>query len=277
MKRTFVVHSAADAVMMFFDKRVTRCASSLSYYLSLSIFPALICAHWILGMLGQDLIAVLEEFSDLVPVSALQQIEEYLRYVSKVESPALLTAGLLANVTTGSAAFRQLLDMVRDIYGGHRNHTIFHYIVSILSSILLLAVIYLGALLVVGGNWVLRALDPYFGLAKYAALWSVFRFVPLLLFLFIFLYFLYKAAAWRSDHNAAFIPGAAVASVAVVVVSSVFSWFIGLSVRYSLIYGSLASFIILMSWLYITSNVIIIGALINNVWKNGPMKVNHDY
>ncbi|HNW04521.1 MAG TPA: YhjD/YihY/BrkB family envelope integrity protein [Oscillospiraceae bacterium] len=276
MKRTFVVHSAADAVMMFFDKRVTRCASSLSYYLSLSLFPALICAHWILGMMGQDLIKVLEEFSELIPVDALRQIEDYLLYISKIESPALLTAGLIADLTTGSAAFRQLLDMVREIYGGRRNHTAFYYIVSILSTVLLLAVIYFGALLIVAGNWLLRLLDPYFGLAKYTGFWPVIRFGLLLLFLFLFLYFLYKIASWHSDHHAAILPGAAVASVAVVAVSAVFSWFIGLSVRYSLIYGSLASFIILMIWLYMTSNVIIIGALINNVWRKGPMKIDHD-
>ena len=47
------------------------------------------------------------------------------------------------------------------------------------------------------------------------------------------------------------------------IVSAIFSAVISSSVKYSLVYGSLASVIVLLFWLYILGNIIIIGALIN--------------
>ena len=55
-------------------------------------------------------------------------------------------------------------------------------------------------------------------------------------------------------------------ATALVVVSAVFSWFIGLSSRYSLLYGSLASIIILLLWLYLCGTILLLGAIFNRVW-----------
>ena len=48
--------------------------------------------------------------------------------------------------------------------------------------------------------------------------------------------------------------------------TALFSWFIGLSARYSLVYGSLASVIILLVWLYLCGNILILGDVFNCVW-----------
>ena len=45
-----------------------------------------------------------------------------------------------------------------------------------------------------------------------------------------------------------------------------FSWFIGMSSRYSLVYGSLASLIILLVWLYFCGNILLVGAVAGRVW-----------
>ena len=51
-----------------------------------------------------------------------------------------------------------------------------------------------------------------------------------------------------------------------VAASAVFSWFIDLSSRYALVYGSLASLIILLVWLYLCGNIVILGSCFNRVW-----------
>ena len=48
--------------------------------------------------------------------------------------------------------------------------------------------------------------------------------------------------------------------------SILFSWFIGMSSKYSLVYGSLASVIILLLWLYLCGNILILGNVFNCVW-----------
>ena len=60
--------------------------------------------------------------------------------------------------------------------------------------------------------------------------------------------------------------GTLVASLAIVAASVLFSWFIGLSSRYALVYGSLASLIILLVWLYLCGNILILGDVFNCVW-----------
>ena len=56
------------------------------------------------------------------------------------------------------------------------------------------------------------------------------------------------------------------AALAIVAASALFSWFIGLSSRYSLVYGSLASIIIMLVWLYLCGNILILGDVCNCVW-----------
>ena len=58
----------------------------------------------------------------------------------------------------------------------------------------------------------------------------------------------------------------AVTALAMVGCSAVFSWFIGMSSRYALVYGSLASLIILLVWLYFCGNILLLGALLCSVW-----------
>ena len=53
---------------------------------------------------------------------------------------------------------------------------------------------------------------------------------------------------------------------ALVACSVLFSWFIGMSSRYSLVYGSLASLIILLVWLYFCGNILLAGAVAGRVW-----------
>ena len=54
--------------------------------------------------------------------------------------------------------------------------------------------------------------------------------------------------------------------MALVAASILFSWFIGLSSRYALVYGSLASLIIMLVWLYLCGNILILGNVFNYVW-----------
>ena len=57
-----------------------------------------------------------------------------------------------------------------------------------------------------------------------------------------------------------------VCALALVTASALFSWFIGLSSRYSLVYGSLVSIIILLVWLYFCGQILFLGIVFTSVW-----------
>ena len=61
------------------------------------------------------------------------------------------------------------------------------------------------------------------------------------------------------------LPGAGVAAILLVGVSAVFSRLVTESVNYPVVYGSLASFIILLFWVYICSLIVIMGNVFNIV------------
>ena len=57
-------------------------------------------------------------------------------------------------------------------------------------------------------------------------------------------------------------------AAAIAAASVLFSWFIGMSSRYALVYGSLASLIILLVWLYLCGNILLLGAVIGRVLED---------
>ena len=76
------------------------------------------------------------------------------------------------------------------------------------------------------------------------------------------------AKASRRDLPYLTAPGALAGTLGIVLMSWIFSVFIAASVRYPLVYGSLASLILLMFWLFLCCQVIYLGAAVNlAIWK----------
>ena len=50
---------------------------------------------------------------------------------------------------------------------------------------------------------------------------------------------------------------------------------VSFSVRYSLVYGSLASLIILLVWLYFCGNILLLGAVVSQVWVRRHRQASH--
>ena len=83
--------------------------------------------------------------------------------------------------------------------------------------------------------------------------------------IFLSLALIYRLTARTPRHKRMVLPGSLLAAVALVAATSLFSSFIGVSSRYATVYGSLASVIILMVWLFLCSNILIMGNIFNFV------------
>ena len=59
------------------------------------------------------------------------------------------------------------------------------------------------------------------------------------------------------------------AAATMVGASVVFGWFVGRFANYSLVYGSLASVVVLLVWLYLCGNILILGSVVNHVRERG--------
>ena len=248
---------------IYFEKRVSRSAAAFAFFFTLSLFPLLIVLAMMLGSFKIEAASVQNLLQGVVPEETLKTLLDYLNSVYGNSGEALLAAGLATVVATSAAAFRIIQTSMADICGAARFKGLGGALFSFVFAIVFLGVIYLCLVLVAAGSWLLRWLGDLLHLRQLAAFWNWFRFIVLFLLLAAVLYGIYRITAPPSKPRKQRIIGALAAAGAMVVCSMVFSIFISLSTKYSLIYGSLASVVILMLWLYLCGNVLFLGNVLN--------------
>ena len=259
-----IVTYVEELVEIYVTNRVSRSAAELSYFLTLSVFPVLICVHAMLSSFLPGVSLTIDELDGIIPYETLNIISEYLRYITTHNDKALLTAGVIGMATTSAAAFRSIHAIMGDIQGKSRFRGVFALLFSFVFSLLFLAAVYFSIIVIVTGNWliayVVKAIPALAGLE----IWTLLKY-PLMFVIFVFIiYGLYRITA-PADIHETILPGAATASVILVLVSVLFSWFVEMFTKYPLIYGSLASIIIFMLWLYISGQILIMGNALNVV------------
>lgn len=275
-------------VMSFFKEthrrysyhNIPRAAGALAYFFVLSVFPLLLCVNAFVGMAHVDIQLLLASLYRILPRQALELVGDYVRYVSQSGSPALLYAAIPAVLLPASAALRVILDTMDELYDHPRDTGVRRIVVSVLFSVLFLITVYLSILVIFTGGWFLRWLArilpvQFASMVNFTALSGLWRWLRyLLLFCFVLLLVLTMYRLGTPKDQVKRIPllaSSLLCALALVVSSAFFSWFIGLSTRYSLLYGSLASIIILLLWLYLCGTILLLGAILNCMWtKKDP-------
>lgn len=258
----------ADVVELYFVHRVSRSAAELAYFLLLTFFPILICISAFVSKLNLEMSALLEEASYVLPQEVLAIFQDYLHYIDTHQSDAMLVAGVFMSALFASAAVRGLMNIMHEIYGRATFQGLRQLIASLIFAVLLLITIYLSITVVVTGNWFFHMLSQLLRLENLVAqvsAWQWCKYLLLTALVFLFILLLYRFATPLDKPRPPVIPGSLVAAVALTAASMVFSYFMENSTKYSLVYGSLTSMIILLVWLYLCGNVLIVGSLINYV------------
>lgn len=253
---------------------VARSAASLAYFLVLTLFPVLVCVNYCIALLKVDLVEIISSLDQFLPDAALGAMLDYLGYVSRSYSSALLLASVFTLLLCASAGLRSLLQMMDELFEVSR-HGARRFILSIVLSGLFLPTIYLSVIVILTGDWFFRLLEELLPqavmalipLSTLSGLWQWMRY--LLLFCFVLLLVVgvyYLGIPRKSVPRRVLLSCALLTALAMVACSVVFSWFIGMSSRYALVYGSLASLIILLVWLYFCGNILLLGAVLCRVW-----------
>ena len=250
-------------VRAYFFRQVPRSAAQMSYYLLFSLFPLLLILVAALGFFRLDVGAVLALIHRVSP-GAEEVLGEYIAYVAGNRSPGLMAGGIAMAVTASSAAFRALMRLTGEAAGRYAFRGVAMFAVSIVMSVVLLAMIFVLLLATVTGRWFFSLLTRWFHVAAVARLWQWLRFPVVFALGVLALTALYRVSlSKRALPSSRAWPGAVFASVGLVAGTGVFSMFISMSSRYSLVYGSLANIIILMLWLFVCSNILLSGTLFN--------------
>lgn len=263
------VRFVSEMVRIYFRKRVARSAAELAYFLTLTIFPILVCVNALVSRFHLSLALLIAQVDRFLPSGVSAILSDYLSYLSGNQSSAMLTAGLLTTVLLASAGVRSLMIIMEEIYGSSSFHGIWRTVASVVISVLLLAAVYLSVIVVFTGNWFFKMLEQYFHLEHLLerfGTWQWMKYLLLFGMVFLVILLLYRACLPLDKPRPPVVLGAFLASVALAAASALFSFFIGLSANYSLLYGSLASVMILLVWLYLCGHILILGNVFNYVW-----------
>ena len=253
---------------------VAQAAAALSYFLILTLFPLLMCVNYFIGLFHLSLEQLLSGLDQVLPDQALAVMQDYLAYASLNQSPAIVAAALVAIALSASARLRALLLAMDKLYGLEHPGGLRRIALSVILSLLFLLTIYLSVVVIFTGDWFFHLLETHLPhpllrlipLSALSSLWLWIRYLLLFCFVLLLVLAIYRLGTPRRFRSSRkLLLSSLFTAVSLVAGSLLFSWFIGLSSRYSMLYGSLASLIILLVWLYFCGNVLLLGALLSRV------------
>lgn len=273
------VRFVQEVVQTYGRLGVSRAAAALAYFLILTLFPLLMCVNFFIGLLDLDPEAVFSALDSLLPWESLSTILDYLTYVSGIpqsQSAPLLLASLFTILVSASAGLRTLLKTMDELYQVRHISSLRRVVVSVILSLLFLLTIYLSIVVIFTGEWFFQVLEEHLPapvaelipLRLLSQLWGWLRYLLLFFCVLVLVLAVYRMGTpppLRRKKKVLRLT-ALLSAGALVACSVLFSWFIGMSSRYSLVYGSLASLIILLVWLYFCGNILLVGAVAGRVW-----------
>ena len=252
-------------ISRYFREGISRAAAELSYFRLFSLCPLLMFLSAVLAQINLSDQSIYT-LTQLLPTTVQVIIHGYLNYVSAQPVLRPMLIGTLLTLYFVSRAVRSLMRTVNQLYRVPGRQGLFGqvFLSLVLTCGLLLSII--GTLaLVVFGRTAFRMLRQWFPVPEVITngLESVSMPVALSL-VFLFVLLVNKLLPnvqlrWRQV-----LPGALFSCGVWVGISVVFSFYVDNIARYSLLYGSLGTIIILMLWLYLTSISLLLGPLLNH-------------
>lgn len=257
---------AKRSVVSFYDDQATHHAAALTYYALMSLFPMLLLAVSLLGVLGQfpaTYNAIVGHLRGVVPAVTLAPLEAAVKAAlrSRGTAAAALVLALATALYGGTGyleAARRALNVVFDARYGRS--FVRRKLTDVASLLVLLTLVLTTLVLVFSGGDVARRVLG----SALASVWRIARwpgaFASALL-VFSFVYYVTPDVRQRAFRW--ILPGA-LAGVAIwLAVSAAFSEYLAHFASFNVTYGSFAAAIILLVWLWLTNLALLFGAEIN--------------
>lgn len=257
--------------MSFYDDQMTHHAAALTYYSLMSLFPTVLVALSLLGLLGEypgTYDAIMGYLREVAPASAIAPLDASLRGALEHKDTAATALALsvviaLYGATGVLEAARRALNVVFETTGSRS--FLQRKTLDIACSFVLMALV-LGTLVMVfvGGRFA-RDLLGFAGMGStVATIWNVARWpaaVAVAMLIFALIYYVTPDVRQRSFRWLT--PGAVLGVLVWLGASYGFSTYISRVADVGAIYGAFAGAIILVAWLWLSNVALLLGAELN--------------
>ena len=254
-------------------------AAGLAYYFFFALFPALILASAVFGLLagpGTQLHDMLLQYmGTALPGSAFQMVQKVINETSKAAGGGKITFGLLASLWTASSAMAAVQDTLNAVYDVPEGRPLWKargiaIALTIVCSILMIVAL----VIILYGNMLATFVGNHIGLGTAVTMtWKIAQWPVALLFLaMVFSVTYYYAPDVEQRHWEWLTPGALVGMVTWIIASFGLRVYLHYFNSYSATYGSLGAVIILLTWFYVTGLMLLLGAEVNAEIENAAAK-----
>lgn len=260
--RTGFGRLAGDMIRRYYVHDVARDSAALTYYLLFAIFPLLIFVSTLLGVLELDIASITAVLTPILPSDVVDIIRTYLEYVAANQSRQLLWFSLVFSIWFPMRSTGCLMHSLRKAFGRSAPENILlGQLRTLLFTIWMIFVIGLTLALVVVGRRALYFLSGFLPLSEtFISVWGYLRFIILGLVMAISLGILYQLALGQRRPLREVLPGVGSSLAAWLLLSMAFSYYVENMARYAQLYGSIATIVVVLLWLYMSGQVLILGA-----------------
>ena len=249
------------------DNRLLALAAGVVFYALVSLFPAIAAGVSSYAMfadantIGRHLFLV----ADVVPASTLELLGNEIARIAE-KSDGRLTFGFVLGLGialySANAGMKAIFDALNIIYDEREKRGI----IRLNLTSLLFTICGIGAaLLALGAVVVFPLIAAALGLSSFdQPLIGILRWPAMFVLVIVGLAMVYRygpsrrLAKWRW-----LTVGSVFAAVAWLVVSLLFSWYLGNFANYNATYGALGAVVGLMMWMWLSTIVVLIGAVLN--------------
>ena len=256
----------------FYDDQMTHHAAALTYYALMSLFPAVLLALSLLGLIGQypeTYDAIVHYLRDVAPASVVDPVDRSLRaaFQSKGTAATTLVIGIVVafyGMTGALEATRRALNVVFELEGTGRSF-LHRKTVDVLLALVLMVLVLVSLVMVFVGGRVGRDLLGFVGLGSTGAdIWSVARWPGAVLVAMLVFALIYYVTPDVKPRGFRWItPGAGVGVVLWLLASVALSQYVSRVGDIGALYGTFTAAILLVAWLWLTNVALLYGAELN--------------
>jgi membrane protein len=251
------------------NDELTDRAAALTYYGVLAIFPAILVLTAIVGLLGHSTAQTLiNNLGQITPGGVASFLRTAIENAQRQKAAAgiLGVVGIVLAIWSASGYVAAFMRAANRIYAMPEGRPIWKTVpVRIGVTLFTLVALVAGVVIVVVSGPVAKRIGDALGLGSAAVTaWNIAKWPVLLLIFVVMLAVLYRAAPnVRTGGFRWITPGAALAVITWLILSGLFAVYVANFSSYNKTYGSLASVIVFLIWLWLSNLAILLGVEID--------------
>ncbi len=257
-----IIHAINQFIADFVDGDFFGLAAQISFYLLSTFFPMALMVFTAASAISLNYTDAMFRVLAVLPDKAETLITSML--VSHGESSMVIAITAFLSLSTMSGfiltAEKALIRFYR--IDDNRSFWMSRFMSLIFAFLIFVSLIAIFGLIIFG-KVIGTAISAYVTTPQAIKLWNLSRFAAILIFIAFVVSALYKALPTVKLKITEVLPGAILATAAWYAASMLFALYVNNFPQYEIIYGSLAGFVCMIVWIYMTGVILLAGAKIN--------------